>query len=151
MNCFSTIVSANLHASKGGYMKIMGFLLLTCLASVSAFASEKTYGLHLFFDEKEFVDVLKLKTLGHSVCLGHMSVPDDFEDDISNCISTGLDITFDLLVPRNSSRTKDMVFEYHGRFFDRTHKQMIGYVKLKRTERFIASFVAFERKQGEKK
>ncbi len=105
---------------------------------------KKTYGLHLFFNEQEFVDVLTIEE-GMCVLQGHMSVPNDFEGDIENIVKVGNKLEFDLLVPKNAARPNDMIFHYSGTFFDSDEKQLIGYVTLKDDSKFIASFTAFQR------
>lgn len=123
--------------------------LFFCLFTLPAFAAgtqTKTFGIHLFFDEKEFVDVLTLRREpdGH-FSAGHMSVPNDFEGDIENLLAFGGEFSFELRVPKNASRPQDLVFVYRGRFFDEHEKQLLGYVTLKGKPDFVASFVGFQR------
>ena len=106
---------------------------------------ERVYGLHLFFNEREFVDVLTLRESELGLVSGHMFVPDDFAGEIENLLSFGGGISFDLLVPKNASRPEDMYFQYSGRFFDLGRRQITGFVTLRGTNEFIASFVAFLR------
>lgn len=104
------------------------------------------YGLHLFFNEKEFVDVLTIESHG-DLFKGHMHVPDDFDGDIKTISyhSVNQTIEFELFVPKNKARPQDLIFVYKGQYFDDEHKQLIGYVEDKQGK-FIASFVAFKRK-----
>ena len=128
-------------------MKILiGFCLLL-LATAQSFARTDVYGLHLFFNEKEFVDVLTLEYHeGVDVIKGgHMDVPNDFDGPIINPVAFSGQLRFDLFVPKNSSRPKDLVFDYRAFFFDETRNQMYGYVTLKGSDEFVASFVAFKR------
>ncbi len=123
------------------------FMLLT-FASLSAFAEiNGSYGLHLFFNEKEFIDVLKITTDQNNRVQGEMIVPSDFTGKISNAIVTPTGLIFDLLVPKNNSRPEDLIFHYDLKFFDNSHQQFIGYATLKGTKEFIASFVGFKRAQ----
>lgn len=126
-------------------MKMKLLVLLVLALPCSAFAASKTYGLHLFFDEREFVDVLSLKNEAGGPLSGHMSVPNDFEGDLLNLKLEGNELGFDLFVPKNSSRPQDLVFHYQGRYFDQAQRQIIGYVTLKDQPDFVASFVAFLR------
>lgn len=105
------------------------------------------YGLHLFFTETEFVDVLTFKTDQETgVLTGHMYVPDDFEGYISNFKQIGLKITFDLFVPKNLSRPTDLIFHYTGTFHSKNLKQLIGFVTIKGHKDFVASYIAIKRK-----
>ncbi|MBS1960957.1 MAG: hypothetical protein JST04_01985 [Bdellovibrionales bacterium] len=112
------------------------------------------YGLHLFFDEKEYVDVLTLRSIDGKVA-GHMSVPNDFEGDLENVVyhapqpHLGIrfpTIEFDLRVPKNKSRPQDMTFHYAGEFFNGDLRQLSGFVSMGGGKKFVASFVAFLRK-----
>ena len=105
-----------------------------------------TFGLHLFFDEKEFVDVLILRTKGDGTLSGHMSVPNDFEGEIQEIHLIGDRISFDLPVPKNAARPQDLLFHYEGTFFPGSRDQFNGFVTLKAKPGFVASFVAFRRK-----
>lgn len=104
------------------------------------------YGLHLFFSEKEYVDVL---TLGYDQAgqkmTGHMHVPNDFDGELENIKVDGEKISFELFVPKNNSRPEDLIFHYEGRFFDKSYRQLIGYVTLKGSNNFVASYTAFLR------
>jgi hypothetical protein len=132
-------------------MKIKLLLaLLMCFTGTPAFAGEnqtKTYGLHLFFDEKEFVDVLTLTKAADGSLSGHMQVPNDFEGKVENLVISGGTFSFELFVPKNAARPRDLVFSYRGRFFDKSQKQMIGFVTLKDQSDHIASFVALLREK----
>ena len=123
-------------------------LLFTGLISQAGPVPHKkisTYGIHLFFNETEFIDLLTIEKSELGFTVGHMSVPDDFEGAVTNLQIVGLKITFDLLVPKNNSRPQDMIFHYEGTFFDSTLAQVTGYVTLKNQTDFIASFVGFLR------
>lgn len=131
-------------------MKSLGisflFLLLTVnMAFANVSAPVKTYGIHLFFDEKEFVDVLVLNKDESGVLVGDMHVPNDFDGKVTNLILNEQEISFDLLVPKNSSRPTDLIFHYEGKFFDKSLNQMTGFVSIKGEAGFVASFVGFAR------
>ncbi|MCX6124134.1 MAG: hypothetical protein NTV34_05210 [Proteobacteria bacterium] len=100
------------------------------------------YNVHLFFDDKEFVDVLCLHRLSIRGG-GTMHVPNDFSGPILNLVITPASIAFDLLVPKNASRPEDQMFHYQGEYFDELHKQVKGFVTDASSGAFIASFVAF--------
>ena len=107
---------------------------------------EISYGIHLFFDEKEFIDEVKIiYNISLSSVTGTMVVPNDFEGPLLDLQVTEETIRFDLLVPKNAARPKDLVFHYEGRFFDRSKKQMIGFVTIKGENDFVASFTGFQR------
>jgi hypothetical protein len=117
--------------------------IILSLFSHSAFAAKRTYDLHLSFQEEEFVDVLVLETKGLYV-KGEMHVPNDFSGPLLNILKFGGQIAFDLFVPKNHSRIKDMVFEYRGFYSDNSEKKLIGFVRIKGKPETIATFVAFE-------
>ena len=104
-----------------------------------------TYGLHLYFNEKEFVDVVTLQRDARGALTGHMSVPDDFEADLLDLEESDGLLTFDLPVPKNASRPVDLMFHYEARLFDASGKQSAGFVTLKGEKDFVASFVMFRR------
>ena len=119
-------------------------LALTALLMQTASAADsntRTYGIHLFFNEKEFVDVLTIT--GRSS--GTMHVPNDFDGKIENLLMFGGGIAFDLFVPKNASRPTDMVFHYRGFFFDESEKQLHGDVSMDDGKTFVATFVGFLR------
>lgn len=133
-------------------------LLITALfyGSLVHAKVEGTYGLHLFFNEKEYIDVLTLSRLGfggpNGTLTGKMDVPNDFTGNLLNIKVDGRRIEFDLVVPKNPSRPREMLFHYVGQFYDDNHNQMIGYVVSQQRVlgkapqmQFIASFVAFRR------
>ncbi|MGZ3653597.1 MAG: hypothetical protein ACXVB9_21610 [Bdellovibrionota bacterium] len=124
-------------------------LLALALFATSARAADSagTFGLHLFFDEKEFVDVLTVSRTGAGALHAHMSVPNDFEGDINVISEQGNTLVFDLPVPKNASRP-DLLFHYDGRFFDDSKKQLTGFVTM--NGEFVASFVAFRRASAAK-
>ena len=124
-------------------MKSLLMSIVFSLLSHSAFAGKRTYDLHLSFHQDEFVDVLVLETQGLQV-KGEMHVPNDFSGPLLNILKFGGQISFDLFVPRNHSRMKDMVFEYRGFYSDSSEKKLIGIVRMKGTPETIATFVAFE-------
>lgn len=105
----------------------------------------QTYGIHLFFDESEFIDILTIHTLATGLQSGEMVVPNDFTGPIKNVKNEELKFSFDLFVPRNMSRPKDLVFHYEGQYFDATRTQMIGFVTIKDQPGFVASFTGFLR------
>lgn len=104
-----------------------------------------TYGIHLFFDEKGFVDVLTLKSNSDGTVEGTMHVPNDFDGKVENLVLGTNSVSFDLFVPKNLGRPNDLVFHYDGRFFDSSRKQIIGFVELKGDTQFLASFTGFLR------
>ncbi|MCM2277120.1 MAG: hypothetical protein NDJ89_03520 [Oligoflexia bacterium] len=121
-------------------------LALTVISgSVQAAAPPATYGIHLFFDEREFVDVLTLEKDEADNLKGHMDVPNDFAGDVTNLKLQGDSLQFDLFVPKNSARPQDLIFHYEAKFFDTTHRQLAGFVTLKGQKSFVASFVGFLR------
>ena len=123
-------------------------LLIATLLIQQAHAAELpvgTYGLHLFFNEQEFIDVLTLSKGDAGQLKGHMDVPNDFAGDIDSISLQGNEISFDLFVPKNASRPRDLIFHYRGTFFSQDHQQLIGYVTLKGQSGFVASFTAFLR------
>lgn len=128
-------------------MKKFMFLITTILLQQAQAADlpQGVYGLHLFFNEQEFVDVLTFSKTESGQLKGHMDVPNDFAGDIENINLQGQEITFDLFVPKNSSRPQDLIFHYRGTFFSGDHRQLIGYVTIKGQNAFVASFTAFLR------
>jgi hypothetical protein len=128
------------------------FLVLTLLflnqlsfANVQKHEAIGEYGIHLFFNEQEFIDVLTLQPQNDDSLSGIMYVPNDFEGEISDLKIDELKIQFDLFVPKNSSRPEDLIFQYEGEFFDKSYNQMKGFVTLKNEKEFIASFLGFKR------
>ncbi|MEA9356240.1 hypothetical protein SHI21_08505 [Bacteriovorax sp. PP10] len=122
------------------------FLLLTVnVAFAEITAPVTTYGIHLYFDEQEFVDILVINKDADGVLTGDMHVPNDFDGKVSNLVVNDEKIVFDLLVPKNSSRPTDLMFHYEGKFFDKSLNQMIGFVSIKGESGFVASFVGFIR------
>ena len=103
------------------------------------------YGIHLFFNEQEFVDVLQIYPHFDGELYGIMYVPNDFDGEISDLKIEGLAIEFDLFVPKNDSRPKDLIFHYEGQFFNLNYEQLKGFVTLKDENEFVASFVGFKR------
>lgn len=133
----------------GDSMKSLLFALmfLTCAIHAEAPAPiTKLYGVHLFFNETEFVDELTLTTGPDGQLSGHMYVPNDFEGDITNAVQTEKSIAFDVLVPKNASRPLDVIFHYDLSFFDDSMTQAVGFVTIKDSPNFVASLVAFLRK-----
>lgn len=130
-------------------MKALAGLLLSVLifSGSFAFANEVgEYGIHLFFDEREFVDVMTVAKNPEGLLEGRMFVPQDFEGSLLNLKIDGLKIEFDLFVPKNSSRPNDLIFHYVGQFFDQKREQLTGFVTIKGSTDFTASFVGFKRK-----
>ncbi len=123
-------------------------LLLVGLVGPAAAVADtphEVYGIHLYFDEKEFVDEMTISRPETGELTGRMHVPNDFDGDLENIKLDQNEISFDLLVPRNAARPKDLVFHYEGRFFDSSHNQLIGFVTLKGESGFVASFTGFRR------
>lgn len=132
-------------------MKKFGiFVMALILTGNMAFAANVqpigTYGIHLFFDEKEFIDVLVIEKKADGSIGGRMEVPNDFENKIENVVIQNKTLTFDLLVPKNSSRLEDLIFHYEGTFFNETFGELAGFVTIKGQREFVASFVGFIRK-----
>lgn len=132
-------------------MKKFGiFMMALILTGKMAFAANVqpigTYGIHLFFDEKEFIDVLVIEKKTDGSLSGRMEVPNDFENKIENVIVKDKTLSFDLLVPKNSSRPKDLIFHYEGIFFNETFGELAGFVTIKGQSEFVASFLGFIRK-----
>ncbi len=123
------------------------FALLCSLASPAALAAAttQTFGIHLYFDEKEYVDTLTLTSDDAGQFTGDMHVPNDFDGPLENLTVTQDRLAFDLLVPKNGSRPTDLVFHYEGRFFDASQSQLTGFVTIKDELPFVAAFVAFKR------
>jgi hypothetical protein len=113
---------------------------------------DRTYDIHLKLGGHDYVDVLKLTYDEKGELKGHMSVPNDFEADVeglyfvSVVTSFGVPprIRFDLPVPHNSSRPKDLVFHYSGSGRANSSAIFDGIVTLGETE-VIGSFVAILR------
>lgn len=123
---------------------------LSCLASSNGHASDanqslQTYGIHLYFNETEFVDVMSINEIKPAVFEGSMHVPNDFDGKLENIHVNGLEISFDLFVPKNSARPQDLIFHYKGFYFDVSKTQLMGFVTIKGTQNFVASFVGFKR------
>src|SRR4051812_30201018 len=110
--------------------------ILTTLVLATSFAVHAspnvkgTYGLHLFFDEKEFIDVLTIYTDTNSNLTGKMDVPDDFTSPLFSGHHSGADIAFDVFVPKSASRPTDMIFHYDGRCFDPRCEQLVGFAQI---------------------
>lgn len=127
---------------------VASFAAIATLMSAPALAQSQlteVYGIHLYFNEKEYVDVMTLKRLPDGRIQGMMQVPNDFSGKLENLVLTGRSISFDLLVPKNSARPKDLIFHYEGHFYDKTRRQLAGFVTLRDQTQFIASFVGFRR------
>ncbi len=132
-------------------MSAIKVLFIIPFIAVASFASanthEEIYGIHLYFDEKEFVDEMTISHSETGELSGRMHVPNDFDGDLENLKIKNNEIAFDLLVPRNAARPKDLVFQYRGQFFDQSRNQLIGFVTTKSEKDFVASFIAFRRIQ----
>ena len=137
-------------------MKQLLLILTLVLSSLSVHSKDSTlvdgdnkiigtYGMHLFFNETEFVDVLKLTYNYKGEIIGSMDVPNDFSGPILDAELSGNQLNFDLLVPKNSARPKDLIFHYNLTYFDESRNQFMGFVTLKGEKDFIASFVGFKR------
>lgn len=127
---------------------LMSLLVLTSASLVQAqipVPAPKVYGIHLFFNETEFIDVLTITQDSNGQLSGHMLVPNDFEGAVTGLQVTGQQIQFDLLVPKNASRPVDLIFHYEARFFDAAQKELIGFVTIKDQNEFVASFTGFLR------
>ncbi len=114
-------------------------------AALAPLTERKIYGIHLYFDETEFIDVLIINRFADGALKGEMHVPNDFDGPVQNVKIEGNKITFDLLVPKNLSRPTDLMFHYEGQFFDATQTQLIGFVTIKDQSGFVASFTGFLR------
>lgn len=128
-------------------MKLLSLIFFLFISlSANASGPEGTFGMHLFFDEREFIDVLTI-TKGESGTLkGHMHVPDDFDGEISALQVEGSRMSFDLFVPKNNSRPQDLIFSYYLFFVGGKLDKFHGYATLKGKTDFLASFVGFRRK-----
>lgn len=122
-------------------------LLMQFPISAAQAGIEGTYGIHLYFDEKEFVDVLTVEKLNEGMFSGMMHVPNDFDGTIEAIHVDGQKLAFDLPVPKNAARPKDLVFRYSATFFDASFRQLVGFVTLANEPGFIASFVGFRRNE----
>jgi hypothetical protein len=91
---------------------------------------KEVFGIHLFFDEKEFVDVMTLETSADGKITGAMHVPNDFDAELTDIGIYHTYFRFRLLVPKNSARPHDLVFVYSGFFNDTDRKQMHGKVEV---------------------
>lgn len=130
-------------------MKVLNYIFAILVGTTGAIAQADVpgeYGIHLFFNEKEFVDTMTISQNSNGNLEGNMDVPQDFSGPLANLKVNGLQVEFDLLVPKNLSRPVDLVFHYVGHFFDETHSQLIGFVTIKGSKDFTASFTAFKRK-----
>jgi hypothetical protein len=125
-------------------MKYLFALSLLAFSVSSRAEPLHTFGIHLFFNEKEFVDTLYLVKAADGTLHGTMNVPNDFEGSVENLTETATNLVFDLPVPKNATRPA-MVFHYEGRFFDAGHRQLTGFVTMKGTNEFVAAFVGFPR------
>lgn len=128
--------------------KFVLIMILVC-SSFYSFANAQSvqgeYGLHLFFNEKEFIDVMTLYVDSSGDLRGDMDVPNDFDGKLENIKFEGQKLSFELFVPRNSARPIDLVFYYEGTFFNKNNKQFIGFATLKGKDEFLDSFVGFKR------
>lgn len=129
--------------------KILIIMSLLSTLTLSVAKAEDTsstlYGIHLFFNETEFVDTITINRHLDGSLSGHMHVPNDFDAPLENIKIINTKLEFDVLVPKNAARPTDLVFHYRGDFFDSTQKQLLGFVTLKGEADFIASFVGFLR------
>jgi hypothetical protein len=123
------------------------FFIISTYSSSLAFAGDLvgTYGLHLFFDERDNIDVVTFHRDDQGVLNGKMHVPNDFDAELTNVAEKDGLLTFDLPVPKNSHRPVDLLFHYEARIFDESKKQLAGFVTLKGEKDFVASFVMFRR------
>lgn len=128
--------------------KLLKIALLLMLINTTILAQNTVsgeYGVHLFFNEKEFIDVMTLHQNEAGEIIGKMYVPNDFSGKIHNIKLAGRNLSFDLFVPRNSARPKDLIFHYEGIFFKKDYEQLIGFVTIKGDSDFVASFTGFKR------
>jgi hypothetical protein len=125
----------------------IGFLFLIFISGAMAADSKVTgeYGIHLFFNETEFIDTMTISQNEEGKLLGEMLVPNDFDGKLENIHLKGKSIRFDLFVPKNTSRPKDLIFHYEGVFHAKDYKQIIGFVTLKGQTDFVCSFTGFKR------
>lgn len=121
------------------------FLLLINTAVAANTTVTGEYGIHLFFNETEFIDVMTINQNEKGELTGEMFVPDDFDGKLENIQLTEKSISFDLFVPKNLSRPKDLIFHYEGEFHNKDYKQIIGFVTLKGESEFVCSFTGFKR------
>lgn len=107
------------------------------------------YDLHLYFDEKPFLDYVTLQADGAGRIIGTMHVPNDFDAPIEKFEIADRRFFFEILVPKNSYRPKDLRFRYEGEFFDDTFTVFTGFVKdaESKDKSFIASFLGHRLKQ----
>ena len=109
------------------------------------FEPQGEYGIHLFFNETEFIDVLTFSKNDKGELVGLMHVPNDFDGEITDFKINGLSISFNLFVPKNTARPDDLIFHYTGEFFDASQKQLKGFVTIEGKSDFVASYVGFKR------
>ncbi len=127
---------------------VLKAMLLGITLTAQATKAEVTglYGMHLFFNEKEFIDTVQIVRLPNGQLTGHMDVPQDFKGKLLNIQFQGQRmVVFDLVVPKNPSRPQEMIFNYKLLFFDSSHNQFIGFVTIKNQPGFTASFVGFKK------
>lgn len=68
-------------------MKILASLFFSTLIFSGTFASASVpgeYGIHLFFNEKEFVDTMTISQNHEGNLIGDMDVPQDFSGPLKN-------------------------------------------------------------------
>lgn len=121
------------------------FMSFVCANPLFAASQVTEYGIHLFFNETEFVDVMTLTEEDTGALTGEMIVPNDFTGPLLNIKVDGQKLYFEVLVPKNAARPVDLLFVYEAQYFDASQKQMIGFVRIKERPEFVASFVAFKR------
>src|SRR5688500_10214021 len=102
--------STNERRSPMKILLTIGLLILQSTASFAQGSIAGVYGIHLFFNEREFVDVLKIRELQDGSLEGEMHVPNDFDGTIKNVSLDKTILTFDLPVPKNSARPTDLIF-----------------------------------------
>ncbi len=93
------------------------------------------YNLHLYFgDSAPFLDELTLRVrpvfLPTDELMGHMHVPNDFDAPITLVETGDRRIVFDVLVPRNAARPKDLLFRYETQFMPEDPTKATGFVRL---------------------
>jgi hypothetical protein len=93
------------------------------------------YNLHLYFgDSTPFLDVLNLESalifVPGDQLKGDMHVPNDFDAPIMMIETAARRIVFDVLVPRNAARPKDLLFRYETQFMSEDPTKGVGFVRI---------------------
>lgn len=109
-------------------------------------AIDGQYDIHLYFDEKPFLDTMVL-FIDQDKVKGEMHVPNDFDASIDHFVLNGLNFSFEILVPKNPSRPKDFHARYEGKFYDATMQTFAGFATVVEDNSFMASFVGHQLKK----